>query len=94
MAFKMAGFSAFTKTDDFKPDWLKKEKKPNEPRKTDRTPQVVQHMKEELEDLGNKESFILEDINQQDSATKEQRDQLANLHQKQLKLRNKLKKYK
>ena len=95
MAFKMAGFSAFTKADDWKPDWLKKEKKPNEPRKTDRIPQVVQHMKEELEDLANKEGNILEDINQQrDGATKEQRNQLANLHQKQLKLRNKLKKYK
>ena len=83
MAFKMSGFSAFTKTGD------------NEPRKTDRIPQVVQHIREELMELEDKESFILEDINQQrDGATKEQRNQLANLHQKQLKLRNKLKKYK
>ena len=39
-----------------------------------------------------KESFINEDISNQDSATEEQRNQLAKLHQKQDKLRNKLKK--
>ena len=94
MAFNMAGFSAFTKTDDWKPDWLKKEKKVNEPRKTDRIPQVVQHVRNELTELEDKESFINEDISNQDSATEEQRNQLAKLHQKQVKLRNKLKKYK
>ena len=81
MAFKMSGFSAFTKADD-------------KVRKTDRVPQVVQHMQEELVELENKEGSILENINNQDSATEDQRNQLANLHQKQLKLRNKLKKYK
>ena len=81
MAFKMSGFSAFTKADD-------------KVRKTDRVPQVVQHIQEELVELENKEGNILESINNQDSATEDQRNQLANLHQKQLKLRNKLKKYK
>ena len=82
MAFKMAGFSAFTKPDD-------------KARKTDRIPQVVQHMQEELVELENKEASILENVNQSNNpATEDQRNQLANLHQKQLKLRNKLKKYK
>ena len=82
MAFKMAGFSAFTKPDD-------------KARKTDRIPQVVQHMQEELVELENKEASILENVNQsKNPATEDQRNQLANLHQKQLKLRNKLKKYK
>jgi len=82
MAFKMAGFSAFTKSDD-------------KARKTDRVPQVVQHMQEELVELENKEASILENVNQSNNpATENQRNELANLHQKQLKLRNKLKKYK
>jgi len=82
MAFKMAGFSAFTKPDD-------------KARKTDRVPQVVQHMQEELVELENKEASILENVNQSNNpATENQRNELANLHQKQLKLRNKLKKYK
>ena len=82
MAFKMSGFSAFTKPDD-------------KARKTDRVPQVVQHMQEELVELENKEASILENVNQSNNpATENQRNELANLHQKQLKLRNKLKKYK
>jgi hypothetical protein len=52
-------------------------------------------MQEELVELENKETSILENVNQsKNPATEDQRNQLANLHQKQLKLRNKLKKYK
>jgi len=98
MAFKMSGFSGFKKqTMQGKPSYENKKKSKLLPSEMEGTFVVPDNdtLNEKINNIQDRIEFISEDIsNSGDRATKQQREDLAALHQQHLKLRKLLKKNK
>tara|TARA_R100000995_G_scaffold83938_1_gene61171 strand:- start:357 stop:653 length:297 start_codon:yes stop_codon:yes gene_type:complete len=98
MAFKMSGFSGFKKqTMQGKPSYENKKESKLLPSEMEGTFVVPDNDKliEQIDNIQDRIEFISEDIsNSGDRATKQQREDLAALHQQHLKLRKLLKKNK
>ena len=92
MAFKMRGFSAFTKQTrqgktSYESEKIKKELLPSEDPATELTTKN-DRLQERIVNLEQRIEFIGERINREgDRATKQQRDDLANLHKQLVALR-------
>ena len=93
MAFKMNGWSAFTKT-------IAKEKDVEKEKGTGLLPSEHKdtykykggNIKEKLADVRDRIEFINEDISNSPPATKQQRDDLARLHEEEVSLKKQLNK--
>tara|TARA_Y100001972_G_scaffold90065_1_gene110245 strand:- start:218 stop:517 length:300 start_codon:yes stop_codon:yes gene_type:complete len=99
MAFKMRGFSGFKKqTMQGKPSYENKKESKLLPSEMEGTFVVPDNdtLNEKINNIQDRIEFISQDIqnNQGDRATKQQREDLAALHQQHLKLRKLLKKNK
>ncbi len=93
MAFKMSGWSAFTKT-------IAKEKDVEKDKGTGLLPSEMEgthvykggNIREKLADVRDRIEFINEDISNSPPATKQQRDDLARLHEEEVSLKKQLNK--
>ena len=97
MAFKMAGFSAFTKQTrqgkiSYEAEKMETELLPSEMKGT--YIYKGDDIREKLHGVEDRIEFINEDISNNPPATEQQRKDLANLHQQSVKLRKQLKKNK